>query len=73
MQTIESRVKQVAQSKGIATISELARKAQLNPKTVRRVWGCDMPRFLLARTLVRLCHALDAGVGDLLVFVERED
>lgn len=72
MPTIESRVQAVAQSKGITSISALARRARLHRSTVRRVWGKEMPPYLLMSTVCRLCKALDdSPIGELFVLVER--
>lgn len=72
MKVIESRVQAVAQAKGITTISALARRARLDRSTVRRVWGRDMPPYMLFSTVCQLCKALDdTPIGALFVLVER--
>jgi len=70
MATIRSNVAEVASARGLTTISALARQACLSRATVRRLWKRPMPPYLLAKTLLKLCHALgDVSIGELLIYI----
>ena len=68
MARIESKVADVAASRGLTTISALSRASGLDRSTVRRLWKCPMPRYVKFSTVTRLCHALSAQTGELLIY-----
>ncbi len=73
MPRIESRIRETAQAQGITTIGALARKADLDRGTVRRLWGREMPPWVKFSTLTKICHALgDARIDVVIVYVEQD-
>lgn len=74
MATIESRIQEAARARGMLTISALTRKAQLNRKTVARLWKGEMPPWVKFSTITKICHALgDARIDEVLVYVGDDD
>lgn len=73
MPRIESRVRDASRARGIMTISALARKAQLNPKTVARLWHQEMPPWVKFSTITKICHALgDVSIDVVIVYIEQD-
>lgn len=68
MATIRSQIAAVATARGLTSISTVARNAGLSRSTVRRLWNRPMPRYVKFSTITRLCHALDATCGELLIY-----
>jgi DNA-binding Xre family transcriptional regulator len=71
---VVSRVREVAEARGIRSSYELQNIAKLAPTMAVRLWRGEVTRFSV-ETLDKLCVALRAEVGELLVHVpagERE-
>jgi DNA-binding Xre family transcriptional regulator len=68
----QSRVADVARTKGFPTISALARATGLDRSTVSAWWHRTPERFA-APTLYRLCGTLDAQPSDLIGMTDASD
>ncbi len=66
---LESRVADVARARGIRNAEELARSSGLHRHTTANWWE-KLPRTLQIPTLCKLCKALEAQPGELVVFVD---
>lgn len=64
---VKWRVKEVAQSRGIRTASELAERADVNKNTAGALWNGRSLR-VDRDTLAKLCYALNCAIGDLLEY-----
>lgn len=65
---IESRIKEVAESKGVKSSYELQHALGVAPTVALRLWRGEVTRFS-TETLNKLCRTFKCGVGDLLVYI----
>ena len=65
---VNLRVRELAEERGITTITELAERANLAYDTARDLWHGRMQR-IDRDVLSRLCATLEVEPGDLLVWV----
>ena len=68
---IESKIKEVAEAKGVKSSYELQHALGVAPTVALRLWRGEVTRFS-TETLDKLCNAFKCGVGDLLVYVPNE-
>ena len=64
---VQLRVREIANERGVMTITALAEKAGLAYDTARDLWHGRMQR-IDRDVLGRVCEALDCGVADLMVY-----
>jgi len=65
---IKSRVREVAEARGVKTSYELEKAADVAPSVASRLWQDKVTRFS-ADTLNKLCEALKCQPGDLLIHI----
>jgi DNA-binding Xre family transcriptional regulator len=65
---IQTRVREVAESRGIKSSYELQHALDVTPTVAIRLWRGQVTRFSVG-TLDKLCSALSCQPGDLLVHV----
>ena len=68
---IETRVRDVAESRGIKSSYELQHALNVVPTVALRLWRGQVTRFSV-ETLDKLCSALSCQPGDLLVYVAEK-
>ncbi len=64
---IESRIKEIAASKGIRSSYGLQKALDIAPSNALRLWNGEVTRFSV-EILDKLCETFSVGVGDLLVY-----
>lgn len=64
---IESKIKQLAESRGFKSALELQRRADLTPPTALRLWRGVLTTYSV-ETLDKLCEVLRCQPGDLLTY-----
>lgn len=70
MKKTVTKIREVAESKGVTTAYQLQKVAGLYPSMAARLFQDDVEKIAL-ETIDRLCEALDCELGDLLVRVEE--
>ncbi len=68
---IETRVRQVAESRGVNSSYELQHALDVVPTVALRLWRGQVTRFSV-ETLDKLCAAFSCQPGDLLVYVPEK-
>jgi excisionase family DNA binding protein len=69
---IESRIKEIAASKGIRSSYGLQKALDIAPSNALRLWNGEVTRFSV-EILDKLCETFSVGVGDLLVYRKGEN
>jgi excisionase family DNA binding protein len=69
---IESKIKEIAASKGIRSSYGLQKALDIAPSNALRLWEGKVTRFSV-EILDKLCEKFGVGVGDLLVYREGEN
>ena len=64
---IETKVKEMAESRGIKSSYELQRALNVVPTVAVRLWRGEVTRFSV-EILDKLCAAFDCQPGDLLIY-----
>ncbi len=70
MLVIRSKIKEIAESKGISNAYQLGVLIGVTPNVSARLWKDDFAQIGKV-TLDKLCSALNCSVGDLLVYVSE--
>ncbi|HEY9282939.1 MAG TPA: helix-turn-helix transcriptional regulator [Pyrinomonadaceae bacterium] len=68
---IKSRVREVAESRGVNSSYELQNRIGLAPTVALRLWRDEVTRFSV-QTLEKLCREFDCQPGDLLIYVREK-
>lgn len=68
---IKSKIKEVAESKGIENAYQLGVLIGVTPNVSARLWKDDFSQIGKI-TLDKLCSALECNVGDLLVYESKK-
>jgi DNA-binding Xre family transcriptional regulator len=69
---IESRIKEIAASKGIRSSYGLQKALDIAPSNALRLWNGKVTRFSI-EILDKLCETFGVSVGDLLVYRKGEN
>jgi excisionase family DNA binding protein len=69
---IESKIKEIAASKGIRSSYGLQKALDIAPSNALRLWEGKVTRFSV-EILDKLCERFGVGVGDLLVYRQGEN
>ncbi len=70
MLVIRSKIKEIAESKGISNAHQLGILIGVTPNVSARLWKDDFAQIGKV-TLDKLCFALNCNIGDLLVYVSE--
>jgi DNA-binding Xre family transcriptional regulator len=68
---IKSKIKELAESKGIKNAHQLGVLIDVTPNVSARLWKDDFTQIGKV-TLDKLCSALNCNVGDLLVYLSEK-
>lgn len=69
---ITMNVKNIASKRGIANANQLRERLQVSPNVAARLWKEDLTQMDFG-VLDRLCRALSATPGDLLLFADESN
>ncbi len=71
MLVIKSKIKEIAESKGVSNAHQLGILIGVTPNVSARLWKDDFTQIGKV-TLDKLCSALDCDVGDLLTYIKEK-